>query len=252
MLEYRASGPARSSSAAGVSTTVHRGAAWRDATWRYAAATLALGASGVLGALGSLASAATTNGAVAPSTAATSVAAASASGAQAAAAQAAAGTAKGSATTGCLPNGAGYLRARIRGAVDLDINWRNAQLECEGGSRPSGGGIILSFAGPLPRSDKRMRIIFGIGGAAEGHAGRALPTNVTVIFEGERRLFSTRGDDKCTVDNLRQERLGPPGGAVRRYRVVARGFCFEPVSDMIRNERIVISRFDFAGRTVFP
>ncbi len=160
--------------------------------------------------------------------------------------------ASASAAAGCLPNGAGYLRARIRGAVNLDIDWRNAQLECEGGSRPSGGGIVVSFAGPLPRSDKRIRIIFGIGGAAEGREGRALPTNITVIFEGERRLFSTRGDDKCTVDDLRQEPLGPPDGAVRRYRVVARGFCFEPMSDMMRNERIVISRFDFSGRTAFP
>ncbi len=155
-------------------------------------------------------------------------------------------------SSGCLPSGGGYLRARIRGAVDLDIDWRNAQLECEGGTRPSGGGILLSFAGPLPHHGQRMRMIFGIGGTVEGRAGRALPTNVTVIFEGERRLFSTRGDDKCTVDTLRQERLAPPAGAVRNYRIVARGFCFEPVSGMLRNERIVISRFDFAGRIALP
>ena len=153
---------------------------------------------------------------------------------------------------GCLPRGAGYLRARVRGAVNLDVDWHGAQLQCEGGARPGGRGIRLSFAGPLPRSGALMRLIFGIAGTGEGRAGRALPTNVTVIFEGERRLYSTRGDDKCTVDSLTQKRLGPPGAAVRRYRVVARGFCFEPVSDMMGNDRIVISRFDFAGRIDFP
>lgn len=195
-----------------------------------------------------------TSPATAPATAApTAAPAASPTATPATAVPAAAPSAtKHGLSAGCLPHGAGYLRARIRGAIDLDIDWRNAQLECEGGARPSGGGILVSFAGPLPRSGKRVRMIFGIGGTGEGRSGRALPTNVTVIFEGERRLFSTRGENKCTVDNLRQEKLGPPGGAARSYRVVARGFCFEPVSDMIRNERIVISRFDFAGRIAFP
>lgn len=153
--------------------------------------------------------------------------------------------------TGCLPNGKGYLRARIRGALHVDLDWHDSQLECEGSARPGGAGIRLSFAGPLRRNE-RLRLIFGIGGTGEGRAGRALKTNVTVILEGERRLFSTGGDDKCTVDDLRQQPLGPPGSAVRSYRVVARGFCFEPASDLIRNERIVISRFDFAGRIAFP
>ncbi len=153
---------------------------------------------------------------------------------------------------GCLVNGAGYLRARIRGAVRLDIDWHGVELQCEGSARPDGSGIRLSFAGPLPRSRARMRMIFGIAGASEGRPGRALPTNLTVIFEGERRLYSTRGDDKCTVDSLLQEPLGPAGGAARSYRVVARGFCFEPVSDLIRNDRLFISRFDFAGRIAFP
>ncbi len=163
----------------------------------------------------------------------------------------AAGAAAAQAGTGCLPNGSGYLRARIRGALHLDLDWRDAELECEGSARPGGRGIRLSFAGPL-RRNKRLRLIFGIAGTGEGRAGRALKTNVTVILEGERRLFSTAGDDKCTVDALEQQPLGPPGGAERDYRVVARGFCFEPASDLIRNERIVISRFDFAGRIAFP
>jgi hypothetical protein len=162
-----------------------------------------------------------------------------------------AGAAAAQTGTGCLPNGSGYLRARIRGALRLDLDWHGGELECEGSARPGGRGIRLSFAGPLRRSE-RLRLIFGIGGTGEGRAGRALKTNVTVILEGERRLFSTGGDDKCTVDDLEQQPLGPPGGAERSYRVVARGFCFEPASDLIRNERIVISRFDFAGRIAFP
>jgi hypothetical protein len=152
---------------------------------------------------------------------------------------------------GCLPGGNGFLRARIRGALNLDINWHNAELECEGAARPDGTGIRLSFAGPIHSDGRRMRMVFGVADAAEGSAGSALPTNLTVIFEGEKRLFSTRGEDRCTVDKLDQERVGALGGATRSYRVIARGFCIQPVSALNADERIVVSSFDFAGQVNF-
>jgi hypothetical protein len=164
----------------------------------------------------------------------------------------AAGQAAGSkASPGCLPAGNGYLRAKIRGAMNLDVNWRDAELECDGGPRPDGNGIRLSFAGPLQADGRRLRMVFGVTNAAEGDAGTALPTNLTVIFEGEKRLFATRGDDKCTVDKLQQERVGALGGDVRSYRVVASGFCTEPANDLAATARIVVSSFDFAGRVTF-
>jgi hypothetical protein len=152
---------------------------------------------------------------------------------------------------GCLPTGNGYLRARIRGALDLDLAWRNAELECEGGPRPDGRGLRVIFAGPKHPDGRRTRLVFGIEAVQEGRAGRELPTNLTVIFEGEERLFATRGDDRCTVDTLSQERVGALGGAVRTYRVVARGFCVDPASTLDNSARIMVSRFDFAGVVAF-
>jgi hypothetical protein len=153
--------------------------------------------------------------------------------------------------SGCLPGGNGFLRARIRGVLNLDVDWKNAELECEGAARPDGSGIRLSFAGPLRSDGRRMRMVFGVGHATEGVAGSALPTNLTVIFEGEQRLFATRGEDKCTVDKLEQERVGALGGDVRSYRVVASGFCTEPANTLNDKERIVVSTFDFAGRLTY-
>jgi hypothetical protein len=155
------------------------------------------------------------------------------------------------AAKGCLPSGNGFLRAKIRGALNLDVDWQNAELECEGGSRPDGKGIRLSFAGPLRSDGRRMRMVFGVSKAAEGAAGIALPTNLTVIFEGERRMFATRGDDKCTVDSLVQERVGSLGGHSRSYRVVGRGFCTEPANTLNGDARIVVSTFDFAGHVSY-
>lgn len=155
------------------------------------------------------------------------------------------------ATRGCIATGNGFLRARIRGALDLDIDWSNAELECDGSARPDGSGIRLSFAGPQRADGRRVRMVFGVGSVGEGAAGRALPTNLTVIFEGEDRLFATRGDTNCTVDELRQERIGDLAGPRRTYRVVARGFCVSPANAISRDERILVSSFDFAGRATF-
>ena len=152
---------------------------------------------------------------------------------------------------GCLPGGNGYLRARIRGAMNLDIDWHNAELECDGGPRPDGSGLRVSFAGPRHSDGRRLRLVFGVAAVHEGRAGHELPTNLTVIFEGEERLFATRGDDHCSVDELKQERLGALGGPLRSWRIVARGFCTEPASTLSSDARILVTRFDFAGNAVF-
>jgi hypothetical protein len=152
---------------------------------------------------------------------------------------------------GCLQSGNGYLRARIRGALNLDIDWHNSEIECEGGARPDGSGIRVSFAGPLQSDGRRLRMVFGVGAAKEGRPGREMPTNLTVIFEGEQRLFATRGEDRCTVDELEQERVGALGGPKRSYRIVARGFCISPASTLDGDGRILVSRFDFAGNATF-
>lgn len=153
--------------------------------------------------------------------------------------------------SGCLHTGDGFLRARIRGAVNLDLDWHNAEMQCEGGARPNNSGVRVSFAGPKTADGRRLRMVFGVGSAAEGRSGRALPTNLTVIFEGEQRLFATRGQDRCTVDRLAQQRVGDLGGPVRTYRIVAHGFCISPASSLDDSARILVSSFDFAGRVSF-
>jgi hypothetical protein len=151
---------------------------------------------------------------------------------------------------GCLPTGNGYLKARIRGALNLDIDWRNAEIECDGGPRPDGSGVRVSFAGPKRPDGRRLRMVFGVSAAREGRSGHALPTNLTVIVEGGQRLYTTRGEEHCTVDKLNQQRLRVPG-TPRKYRIVARGFCVAPATTLNNAERILVSSFDFAGNVVF-
>lgn len=150
----------------------------------------------------------------------------------------------------CLASGA-FLRARIRGAVRLDIDFRDAGMTCEGGPRLDGSGIRMGFEGRVGPQGRRVRMVFGIDGAKEGRPGRELPTNLTVIFEGEKLLFATQGDGNCTVDRLTQKRIATGRGSARAYRIVAHGFCIAPANDLGGHQRILVTTFDFAGRADF-
>jgi hypothetical protein len=159
-------------------------------------------------------------------------------------------TESGSAT-GCFAAGDGYLRARMRGAVDLDLDWKDAEMQCAGGPRPSGNGVRVSIGGPDRGDGRRIRLVFGIAGVTEGSGGQTLRTNVTILFEGEKRVFATLGDDKCTVDALTQQRVETLGASRAIYRVEARGFCLGPATSLSKGERVLLTSFDFAGRVEF-
>ena len=153
--------------------------------------------------------------------------------------------------TGCLPNGDGYLKARIRGALTLNVDLAGAELECEGGARSDGSGLRLSFVSVKRHHGHRIRMVFGLGLVQEGRDARNVPTNLTVILEGEQRLYGTRGESQCTVDRMTQQRLPEAANVPRTYRVVARGLCVGPAASLDGRERIVVSEFDFAGAARF-
>ena len=155
------------------------------------------------------------------------------------------------AAAGCFAAGDGYLRARMRGALLLDLDWKDAQMQCEGGPRPSGNGVRVSIGGPIRGEGRRIRMVFGIAGVKEGRGGTALRTNVTVLIEGEKRIFATQGDDKCTVDSLTQQRVETLGEDRAIYRVEAHGFCLGPATSLSRDERLYLTSVDFAGRVEF-
>jgi len=160
------------------------------------------------------------------------------------------------ATTGCLPAEGGHLRAQLRGAVTADLEWSSADMQCAGSPRPDGHGVRLTFAGRLPASSAasghgaqpahQLRFIFGIDerDIAAGTA-QAMPTNLTVILEGEKQLFATRGDQHCAVESL--ERSPLPSADNRRSLVRARGYCLGPATNVAGDARLLVPTFEFTG-----
>jgi hypothetical protein len=146
---------------------------------------------------------------------------------------------------GCPAPSDAYLRARLSGAVDRSLDWHAGGMECEGMQRPDGHGLRLAFRGRAGREG--LTFVFGVPRLEEGESRRAVPVNLTVIREG-RGLYGTRGDDKCTLDEVRQTALGQDARG-RRWRVEARGFCLEPARAVggEANDAILVATFDFAG-----
>lgn len=152
----------------------------------------------------------------------------------------------------CLTSGDGYLRLRARGAVDLDLDWKDADLACEGSPRPEGQGLRITFAGNRRAEGHQPRLVLGLHAPPGPGIQHAVPVNVTLILEGEDRIFATRGDERCTLDDFEQVPLAAPGErpAARAWRVTGRGFCSSPAASLDGREHELISRFDFAGRAV--
>ena len=112
-------------------------------------------------------------------------------------------------------------------------------------------GVRVSIGGPLRGDGHRIRLVFGIAGVGEGAAARRCAPMSPCCSKANSRIFATQGDDKCTVDSLTQERVEVLGPGTAVYRVVARGFCIGPATSLTRDERVVITSFDFAGRVEF-
>lgn len=150
----------------------------------------------------------------------------------------------------CLPNGDGYVRARLSGSIETELDWSNEGTECTGAIRPD-GGLRLRFSRFDPHSESKLVLVFGVANLKEGQSAKVLPVNVTVIREGAGEFYSTQGDDKCMLDEVHQAPVVGPPHRTRTYRVVARGFCTEPARAVQGKGAILISRFDFAGSVDF-
>ena len=87
-----------------------------------------------------------------------------------------------------------------------------------------------------------LLVIVGIGIGETVTAARNVPASLTVVREGLGEFFATQGDDKCAVDELRQE---PIAGQDGRYHLSGRGYCTQPARIVGEGAgSVLVSRFD--------
>ena len=134
----------------------------------------------------------------------------------------------------------GYLKTSLYGALESDINWSGDALDCEGMQRPDNAGARLRFAGQM--GDKQLAVIIAIPTLVRGEGGRELPSNVTLIEEGDGRFFSTAGNESCWTDILVQE---PVGAGV--HKVEGTLYCIAPIIEVNGEASVSVSDLNFSG-----
>lgn len=139
------------------------------------------------------------------------------------------------------------LRARLRGALDGDLDWRGTTLDCAGMIRPDGAGVRVRFRGPLPDGHV-LAVVFAAPALAPGADRDDLPVNVTLIVEDTGRIFGTQGADRCRLDSVRQQQQAQAENGTRRFRIEGRGYCTAPAAPIGGGDGVLVNRFDFVGQ----
>jgi hypothetical protein len=140
----------------------------------------------------------------------------------------------------CRPASRGFLRARVQGSVDAELDWAGGVPQCLGGVRPGGDGVRLLYKG-LGADGQPLLVVIGAGPLRKGEAARHVPVNLTLVREGSGEFFATQGNDKCEFDSVAQE---PIAGSDRLYLLTGRGFCTQPARSVGGLGSVLLSRFD--------
>jgi hypothetical protein len=147
----------------------------------------------------------------------------------------------------CVPAAEGRLKARISGEIDAEIDWSPPTPQCLGGLRPDGDGVRLIYKGDVPGQGPLL-VIIGIGPLSAGESARNVPANLTVVREGAGHFYATQGDDKCAMDEVRQEQLGEDG---HTFRLTGRGYCTQPARAVGGDGVVLVPRFDVTAVVVY-
>ena len=107
----------------------------------------------------------------------------------------------------------------------------------------------LVFKGAV--DDSPLLIVIGVANLLPGTSARNVAANVTLVREGAGAFYSTQGDDKCALDEVRQE---PVDGRNGRYRVSARGYCTQPARALGTSGggSVLVTRFDVSALVDYP
>jgi hypothetical protein len=147
----------------------------------------------------------------------------------------------------CVPADEGRIKARISGEIDAEIDWSPPTPQCLGGLRPDGDGVRLIYKGDVPGQGPLL-VIIGIGPLRAGESAKNVPANLTVVREGAGHFYATQGDDKCAMDEVRQEPLGADG---HTFRLTGRGYCTQPARAVGGDGVVLVPRFDVTAVVVY-
>jgi len=148
--------------------------------------------------------------------------------------------AQAGAAQACPEGMEGMLAVTLSGAVNTQLDWRGAEIECDGMPRPEDGGR-LRFRGEL-ETGVPLTVLIGIDDLAPGVTGREMPANVTLVFEGTGLFYGSRQQTGCwadVADNLPLPGLG--------WQVSGEVYCVRGLAEIGGNSSVTITALKFTG-----
>jgi hypothetical protein len=152
----------------------------------------------------------------------------------------AAALAQAGAAQACPAGMEGMLTATLRGAVNTQLDWHGAEVDCDGMPRPEDGSR-LRFRGEL-ETGAPLTVLIGIDDLAPGITGREMPANVTLVFEGTGLFFGSRQQAGCwadVADNLPLQGTG--------WRVSGEIYCVRGLAEIGGKTSVTITALKFIG-----
>jgi len=145
----------------------------------------------------------------------------------------------------CSRESDGFLSGRMYGALDLNIDWQGANMNCEGMLRPDGNGIRLLFASKQGRK-ARLVFVIGVEGRIDQLTRKERVANITIIDEIDGRFFSTSGIDRCWTTIHKVEKI--VGERFPAFQIDGDVYCAGGLPSLSDRGTVTLGDFRFSGR----
>ena len=145
----------------------------------------------------------------------------------------------------CSRDSDGFLIGRMYGALDLNIDWQGANMNCEGMLRPDGNGIRLLFASRQGR-EARLVFVIGVDGGIDQLTRKERTANITIIDEIDGRFFSTSGIDRCWTTIHKVEKI--VGETFPTFQIDGDVYCAGGLPSLSDRGTVTLGDFRFSGR----
>lgn len=139
---------------------------------------------------------------------------------------------------------AGYVRGKVFGALDMELDWSGSQLDCQAMGRPDGQGLRLYFAWD-PGDGQRLVLVLGVEGTTTSVARPETPANVTFINERSGHFYSSGGSGRCWTDIIR---LATLPGSGHSQRLQGRLYCAAALPALNDRSSLTLGDLHWSGQ----
>ena len=136
----------------------------------------------------------------------------------------------------------GFVQGILSGAINANLDWPDAALQCESMPRPDAQGVRLRLSGLV--AGERIALIIAMPELEAGVTGTEFSSNVTITVEGSGRFFSTPNLETCWTDVAKNELVGDSQDT---YVILGGLYCVGPLGEINGDAFVDVRLLRFSG-----